>query len=235
MKNFFHRWIGRSRAKEYEDFDLHISKTSAGYRAKVEIDKRVAKTDFACPFRREELAGLLSVLGVSWREVRVACPDVRKTVRNIGTELFCAVFKEKVEVFWRELLRRAGERGRAVRLRVHFEDDSDLADWPWEYLCDPDDDFLALEIPVVRCPELITPVRTLRVRGPLRILVVMASPYGVAPLEMKREMEELETALADLCRKRRVSSALGAREPFPAYGAVGRGLPYCALHRAWDL
>jgi hypothetical protein len=204
MELFPHRRFRRSGTKEYENFDLRISKVGARYRAEVDAPGGgEAWADFDPPFTRDELGDLLSNLGIAWRDAHVARPDIQQTIRRIGTELFRAVFQERVAVLWHECLRRVDGEVYGVRLRLRLKD-SELADWPWEYLCDPQEDFLAIspQTPIVRYPEMMAKERVLRVRGPLRILIVTATPRGHSPLDVKRELAELESALADLCKAR---------------------------------
>jgi formylglycine-generating enzyme required for sulfatase activity len=206
MPSLFYRWRKRSGPKEYENFDLRISKAGARYRAEVDAPGGgEAGADFDPPFTREELGDLLSNLGIVWRDARVARPDIQQTIRRIGTDLFRAVFQKKVAALWEERLRRAHGEGHGVRLRLRLKE-PELADWPWEYLCDPDEDFFAIspETPIVRYPEMMAAGGVLRVRGPLRILIVTATPRRHGPLDTRREIAELQSALAELCKARRV-------------------------------
>jgi hypothetical protein len=207
MRSPFHRWRRRSSLKDYENFDLRISKIGARFRAEVDAPGGgEAWADFDPPFTREELSDLLSHLGVTWRDAHVVSrPDIQETIRRIGTELFLAIFQERIAVLWRECLRRVEKEGTGARLRLRLKE-SELANWPWEFLCDPQEDFLAIspDTPIVRYTEMITAWRVLRVRGPLRVLIVTATPRGHSPLNVKREMEELQSALAELCKARQV-------------------------------
>ncbi len=76
----------------------------------------------------------------------------------------------------------------------------ELWDWPWELLCDPDRGFPAVDpaTPLVRYIEMPAPVFPLRVRPPVKVLVVTASPSGMSPIGVEGELEDLEKALADL-------------------------------------
>jgi hypothetical protein len=117
-----------------------------------------------------------------------------------GVHLFDAVFKGDVKLGLVRCLDAAHEQNARVRVRLRLSDASELATLPWEYLYwgEPDHDyFLALsdKLSVVRFPERTEAVSALPVRPPLRILVVVASPSDLAPLDGGAEWTLVETAL----------------------------------------
>ncbi|HYX25680.1 MAG TPA: CHAT domain-containing protein, partial [Thermoanaerobaculia bacterium] len=187
---------------EYEELILWIRKDSAGY---VAIPSGPAPVGtgpgdpFPNPFRDGELEEMWAFAGSRLRELDPPEKTARRRVSDLGERLFETVFAGKVRRFWDQSLDRARHEGRGLRLRLILES-SELWDWPWEYLRDPDSDFLIFspDISIVRCPEVPRPVPALRVDLPLRIVVVIAQPRGTTALDSAREWQELKRNLTSL-------------------------------------
>ena len=119
-------------------------------------------------------------------------------LRRLGTALFKTLFPGQV----RRLYDAARSEQTSQRLHMIFTSDIDwIADQAWEFIYDPDrQNFLALEevnftrnvltaIPADRLPE-----RT----GPMRILVVVAQPLGLAKLSVDEEADVIRSGFRRL-------------------------------------
>ena len=75
----------------------------------------------------------------------------------------------------------------------------ELAFLPWEFLFDGETLLgLRMDTPLVRYPEVPQPIQSLQVEGPLRILVVIASPVNYPDLNRESQAEELKTIFSSL-------------------------------------
>ncbi len=196
----------RSRSsKDAEDFDLLIWQEPAGYRARVqEPDSgREVLVSFACPFSPGDLEALAA---------RMRCRDLLSSLAEppeealaAGISLFRVVFAGELLVAWLWRLREAERKGRAVRLRLRLAD-PELWDWPWELLHDPLRGFLAASprIFVLRYVEIPEPIEPLRVRPPIRVLAVAASPAGLRPVSADEELADLDGSLRELQEAERI-------------------------------
>jgi formylglycine-generating enzyme required for sulfatase activity len=223
--------------KDFENFDLLVSKTPEGYKARVRDPRRdaVALRDFRFPFQAGELENLSS-LRTTCRDIRSELSDPEQTLQSLGARLFEAVFAGKIEVSWRRHLDRAGDEGKALRLRLRWTD-AEVSEWPWEYLYDSERGFLghSPQTPIVRrYLEMSTGSRPLRVLPPLPILVAVPQPPGWSPLDVAREWRELKGALQDLEKSGQVHlerlasptlKGLQAKlmEPFHVFHFIGHG------------
>jgi conflict system STAND superfamily ATPase/CHAT domain-containing protein len=118
-------------------------------------------------------------------------------IQALGAELFEALFRGQVRALLGASQRQAEGRHEGLRIRLRL-DAPDLAALPWEFLYDGDrGDYLTLaaSTPLVRYVAREAPAEPLRVRPPLRILGVVASPTGLKPLNVDRERQRLELAL----------------------------------------
>ena len=89
--------------------------------------------------------------------------------------------------------------GKGLRVRLSFDDPA-LAAFPWEFLHDPEEEsFLAVsaQTPLVRYVPLRGPLRPLAVSLPLRVLVAIADPSDLETLDVDRERNLIEEALAE--------------------------------------
>ncbi len=192
----------RRGSNKVEDFDLHVMKTPEGFRAWVSDPDGggVARWDFGHPFSDEPTIqeALLETSG-GCRDLRPSRPPSQDVTRDLGTRLFQTVFGGNVLAFWRQRLLAAQKAKRGLRLRLHLNT-PELWDWPWELLYDPDRGFPAVDpaTPVVRYIEMADPPPPLRVRPPLKVLVVTASPKGMSPIGIEDELEDLEKSLTEL-------------------------------------
>jgi CHAT domain-containing protein len=89
------------------------------------------------------------------------------------------------------------DKGLCMKLRVQ---PPELAVLPWEFLYDPDRDYLCFspDTPIVRYVDLRQPVRRLTVEPPLRILGMVASPRGLDPLDVEHEKGLMNEAIEEL-------------------------------------
>ena len=164
----------------YQNFDLGIERVEQGYRARV----------------------IASPAGEATEEITLPALDLlanTQPAQAAGGRLFTAVFRGEVLTGFRRSADKARQRGAGLRIRLRLYSVPELANLPWEHLYDATRGrFLALsnETQVVRYLDLPEPVRPLKVRAPLRILAVIASPTDLPPLDTEAEWASLQDALA---------------------------------------
>ncbi|MFJ7206810.1 CHAT domain-containing protein [Streptomyces sp. NPDC098789] len=149
-------------------------------------------------------AALEATVLASSVHARRAVPATEEPVRQVGQQLFEALFTGPVYGTYRASSGVAQERQERLRIVLRLKT-PELALLPWETLYDPDADvYLCRQEPLVRhVPARYTP-EPLRVKPPLRILAVIASPRGLPLLDTDAERRRLEEALADQIEAGRV-------------------------------
>jgi hypothetical protein len=129
--------------------------------------------------------------------------------KRFGEKLYNALFTADVRSALQSSLEQAQQRaatasGRkrgGVRIRLRLVDVPELSGVPWEYLYNPAfNRFLALstETPLVRYLDLPERTRSVKVSPPLRIIVMVAGPSDLPPLNVRQEWQNLSEALRDL-------------------------------------
>lgn len=145
-----------------------------------------------------------------WASVQALAPDLaaiergapdREILERVGQALFSALFSGEVRDLFVAVQARLGQ-DEGLRLRLCFP--AELSRLPWELL--HFHSFLALNPrrTVVRFLDLPGQPSALAARPPLRLLHLIANPVETPPLDVEREREQLNSALADLVQKRLV-------------------------------
>jgi tetratricopeptide (TPR) repeat protein len=226
-------------ARIYEDCELVIQISGERYLAQLSnIHAGEASGEFALPFTQVELVNFYSRIGQAHRATRGgATPDV-EAAKRFGDQLFRSVFAGEMLSQLRASVDHAHEHGHGLRLRLRLKNVPDLGELPWEFLYDREQDhFIATSTmtPMVRYLDLPQNVATLRVRAPLRVLVVLAGPRNLPILDAEGEWQRLKATLGPLeaagaiCLERLPDGTLAtlrrrARgEPFHILHFVGHG------------
>jgi tetratricopeptide (TPR) repeat protein len=197
----------------YEDFVIRISSGSAGvYTVQIQSPAGEGHGDFSIP---AGLAGGASRHGAPGSEDRhlnlqvsgdppPRGPDVSSL--QMGIDLFRALFADEVMGLFRASLAGLPSDGHGLRIRLELNPRepglAPLHDLPWELLCRPETlDFLGLsrKTPIVRVLDAHRERRS-AIPQPrsLRILAVAESPADAPPLEVARELDDLEAAWQEL-------------------------------------
>ena len=123
----------------------------------------------------------------------------QQKVQDFGQALFDALFADKVLICYKQSLAEASRQGKGLRLQLHL-DPPELACLPWEFLYDPERDYICLSryTSVVRYVELGELIQPMTVTAPLRILGMVANPSGLPPLDVKDERRRVDEAMRDL-------------------------------------
>jgi hypothetical protein len=168
----------------YENFDLRVAGDGQIYATSKEGEAGPARLQLD----RNELSLALQLI-----EQEGANPEL---VREVGRQLCQALFPAPILAHFERS--RAAAPARRLRLRLRIEPD-ELAFLPWEFLFDGQT-FLGLRVdtPIVRYPEVPSPIQSLQVEGPLRILVVIASPVNYPDLHRASQAEELKAIFSGL-------------------------------------
>jgi CHAT domain len=184
----------------------------------------------------------LDVQGVAGRRVQVqqallasaatarrVLPTAEHVVREVGQELFRALLGSgKVAALYRASQAVTAERGQQLRLVVRI-DSPQLVGLPWEamydehlgaYLCRVGELVRHVPVPAVPAP--------LKVQAPLRILAVVSSPRGMPVLDVDKERDQLDRALAALVRS-------GLAEVCWAPSATWAGLQELLMDGPWHV
>ena len=160
---------------------------------------------------------------------RIADPYTQASI-DLGSGLFDAVFRNGVLVAWSRSKDAVRQEGRGLRLRLRLTGAPSLAAMPWELLYDKSVRMFYAQsdrTPVVRYLDVTNPPQPLIVRGPLRILTVIASPHGLPRLDVEREWATICDSLAD---KQRAQLVHVDRLPVPTIGELQRWLRHNEVH-----
>ena len=174
---------------EYEDFELEIgSDLPVGggpqqYYGRVvrspagEAPKSLVKFWFSAPGELAKLRGELenAVLEIDDKNAKGPTTRGEQVLRDFGRGVFRSVFTDVPSI--QRIYERSKGAAQDLRIKLRIEA-ADLAGLPWEYLYDEDDmpGFVSLTRPIVRYLETAGGVGRMGVKGPLRILGMIADP-----------------------------------------------------------
>ncbi|MFJ4267550.1 CHAT domain-containing protein [Paenarthrobacter nicotinovorans] len=136
---------------------------------------------------------------------RRTLPVAEVAVREVGQELFQALFTREVYGTYRASLGAAQHAGQQLRVVLRLAA-PELATMPWETLFDPETEtYLCQTEPLLRhVPAPDYNLNPLDVAPPLRILGIVASPRDLPALDVAAEKEHLGRALAGPASEGRV-------------------------------
>jgi CHAT domain len=190
----------------YNELKLRMnSGPGTAYRVLASVDGAEASGTLELPFNEWQLENFVLRAGRS-RGRRGDSSSALGDAKQFGGKLFEAVFSGQIRDLYRDALTRAEGTGRGLRVTLCLSGAPDLMYVPWEYLYDAPN-FLAASAftPVVRYLDLPRGSRALRVEPPINILAMVSSPAELETLDVSRERENLEEALAELRRQGAVS------------------------------
>ncbi len=188
---------------QYLDFDLEIGPGDGSTYpvAVIRSPAGEAHATLRFPFDEAALKEYLNLVQTALASSGQQRRQAAAAVQHFGQQVFEALFTGDVrscyDVSQREAARQS-ERGLRVKLRIQAPE---LAVLPWEFLYDPrQGEYLCLsrQTPLVRYLELPQVVQPLKVKPPLRILGMVASPGDQDPLDISREQRRIQEALAGL-------------------------------------
>ncbi|MFC8040961.1 CHAT domain-containing protein [Paenarthrobacter sp. NPDC057355] len=127
---------------------------------------------------------------------RRTLPVAEVAVREVGQELFQALFTREVYGTYRASLGAAQHAGQQLRVVLRLAA-PELATMPWETLFDPETEtYLCQTEPLLRhVPAPDYNLNPLDVAPPLRILGIVASPRDLPALDVEAEKDHLSRAL----------------------------------------
>jgi hypothetical protein len=184
--------------------ELDIGRTDAPGIYQIEIIRSPAG-DASATFELEPVE-LIDKLGELQQTLLASSVSSRRivgrseaSVRGVGQRLFEALFADhQVAAVYRASHAVASDRGESLRIVLRLSA-TELAALPWESMFDPStDSYVSRREPLVRYIPVAFSPPPLKVRLPLRILVLIASPRGLAQLDIEKERENLTLALHPL-------------------------------------
>ena len=162
--------------------------------------------------RRRELASAVLASAVP---TRGTLSPQELPVREIGRQLFEALFADRVYGRYTASVQEAARRGEPLRVVLRLRA-QELAALPWEAMFDPEaDEYLCQREPIVRYVETAQPATPLPVDPPLRVLGLISAPRDLPALDVAEERRRLTDAIDDLGRHQQVELVWAARGTWP--------------------
>ncbi len=186
------------------DFELQITALRDG-RYEVQVVRMPLETlgnaapshIFQLPYTPQQLAFRIATLS---GERSAPLSERQQVAREFGDILFKTIFSEAIlEAYNRSYQKALVDAEIGLRLQLNLDGAGDLVNLPFEFLRGPQD-YLALsrQTPIVRFPKQVVVRRRVSLSYPLRILVMIASPADLPPLNVAQEKALLEKSTADL-------------------------------------
>ncbi len=193
----------------YKNFELQIHQLNNDvYLAQVTdspsfLEPQSVSVRFTLPFPKPQLERFIDIVS---GERPVQAATGQKLARDFGEAFFRAIFTGDVARAYAEARTIARKERAHLRFRLNVSRAGDIANLPWEFLRDPEVDFLALdsELAFVRYIQRFVSVDHWRSRPPLRILVMISAPEDVAKIDEAAERANLEAAVSELRDNQRV-------------------------------
>jgi hypothetical protein len=176
--------------KEYVDFEIRISGLDGTrYTISAHGPGGDASDTFISPLASPDYQALASQLA--------AFDTDEQALTALGTRLFDALFPGQIkDVYARSQGMLAAEQGLRLRLIIPASETA-IAALPWEFVYDPDQGPLALlDAPIMRYLPHATRIPTLVAELPLKVL--LTASQTPPPVDVERELREVEAALAKL-------------------------------------
>ena len=176
----------RIRFHQRGDRDYDVTATSD--------DGSTATSTFVIPLSPTEMEQAVIARTRSTRMVTAVDPNP-VSAEQVGTKLADALLRDDVAT----LYERVRDGSTQVRLTLQLGDEPELLGIPWEFLC-RDGVFLAGQVrtPIVRELETTAKAHERVVEGRLQMLGVVASPIGLAELDVNGEITRVEAALSSM-------------------------------------
>jgi CHAT domain-containing protein len=126
---------------------------------------------------------------------RILSPGEQR-LRDIGRQLFDALFSGPVHEAYRASVSAADQRGERLQVVLRL-DVPELSAIPWEAMYDAENDqYICLNDPLIRhIPS--TTAEPVEVTSSLEVLALVASPDGLTTLDVEAERKKLSDALAE--------------------------------------
>lgn len=142
---------------------------------------------------RDELENVVLASAASSRRTLSAG---EQRLRDVGQQLFEALFCGPVQATYRASARAADDRGERLRVVLRL-DAPGLAGIPWEAMYDAEkDEYICLNDPLIRHIASGS-AEPLEITSSLEVLVLVASPEGLTALDVEAERKKLADALAE--------------------------------------
>jgi CHAT domain/WD domain, G-beta repeat len=192
---------------DYLDFEIEIGVVEGGRIYPIRIIRSTsgeAREKMLFPFDELALENHLNKVQIALlrsggKRRQILLPE-EESVQTFGRALFNALFTGEVGKRYAVSTLAASSQNKGLRLKLRILA-PELAALPWEFLYDPGaSEYICLSstTPIVRYLELAQPPQALRVTQPLSILGVISSPKDLPELDIEREKQRLEKAIADL-------------------------------------
>ena len=189
--------VRQAREQEQDIFDLHI-----GWRPDDQGDYPVSVTDSTsgqtrrpvwqtAPLGDPEFERLLDSLA----ELRAGQDDLKR----LGRRLWQMLLPDELAAMLRTSRALATRDGKSLRIRLRI-DPPELSRLPWEYCYGDEAGFLALDrrVPLVRYPAESFSAGDQDAPVPINVLLAMASPSDLDPLDLAAAEESVRASLAPL-------------------------------------
>lgn len=202
---FYHKSSGETAAaNDADDIELETGSGSGPGEYTVRVIRSPAGGETSAGFRLDvdaildRLPELEAVVLASAVPARATIPVAEKTLREVGQQLFQALFTGAVKGTYRASLGAAQQFGHRLRVVLRLAA-PELAALPWELLFDPDaGSYVCQDMPLLRrIPAADYNPRPLEVVPPLRILGIVAAPHDLPGLDAEAEKQHLTDALAE--------------------------------------
>lgn len=201
---------------KYKDFIIEIdSKQGDDYIINIRSPAGEGSSKLRLPFELKDAAGMLQKLAGTFRGASSTNTD-QETTREMSMSshhtaesielpktLFENLFVGATRTLFDQSIGmiRGADSGLRIKLQINPADTdvAELASLPWELLYREETrDYLNLSrnTPLVRYLNVQRPFAPLSFELPFRILVVMSSPEGVAPLNLEQERQLIEQSWA---------------------------------------
>jgi hypothetical protein len=190
---------------QYIDFDLEIDKgrEPRKYLVTGHSPEGRIQAEMRFPFDEWELKDKLKDVELALLRSRGlrrrTGTSEEQAIQEFGRALFKALLVGDVGAHYEVSLRQAKRDEKGLRLKLHIRP-PELSVLPWEFVYDPNRDFLCLSssTPLVRYSDVPQPTRRLSVVPPLCILGMVASPHELPRLDVEHEKRLVHEAVKAL-------------------------------------
>jgi CHASE2 domain-containing sensor protein len=215
--------------KEYDNIAIAVTESQNGhYPASIIYSPAGEETDnvsFPKFFEQKAFAGKFEKL----RQSAATLSDLRE----LGNKLYEAVFQQSIDTRLMQSLGMAKMDDRRLRIQFRF-DAPEISQLPWEYMYTNKlpVEFMALnrDISITRYIPFAATSKLKEYRGPLKILVAIASPNGLPPLDVEAEKAAIKKSLKTLIWLQQVKITFCEHATLEKLGKAIAGSRYDVLH-----